>query len=52
MTDILKRPKTNDHCPHFVKGICMLQKRRCNNKSMFYEECNLFMGNRSLKAFI
>jgi len=45
------RPKTNKYCPHIESGKCKRTKRACNNKSLFYEECNTFIGNKSLSVF-
>ena len=45
------KPKTNPNCQYNKKGICMKAKIRCNNPSNFYEECNVFIGNRTLTVF-
>jgi hypothetical protein len=45
-------PKTNEYCSEYLKGKCKKTKRDCNNKSRFYEECNTYIGNKSLSGFI
>jgi hypothetical protein len=46
------KPKTNKYCPEHIKGKCKKTKRECNNKSLFYAQCNTYIGNKSLSGFV